>query len=53
MNYIDTKVKCRHLNILACKGILGQVFIRVYRLEIWTLDSHVGILIQLYELLPL
>ncbi len=26
MIYIDTKVKCRHLNILACKGILGQVF---------------------------
>ncbi len=36
INYIDTKVKCRHLNTLACKGILGQVFIRVYRLEIWT-----------------
>ncbi len=36
MNYIDTKVKCRHLNIMACKGILGQVFIIVYRLEIWT-----------------
>jgi hypothetical protein len=36
MNYIDTKVVCRHLNILACKGILGQVFIRVYRLKIWT-----------------
>ncbi len=36
MNYIDTTVKCCHLNILACKGILGQVFIRVYRLKIWT-----------------
>jgi hypothetical protein len=36
MNYKDTTVKCCHLNILACKGILGQVFIRVYRLKIWT-----------------
>ncbi len=34
MNYKDTKAKCRHLKKLTCKGILLQVFIRVYRLEI-------------------
>ncbi len=30
---IDTKAKCRHLKKLTCKGILWQVFIKVYRLE--------------------
>ncbi len=34
INYIDTKVKCRHLNKLISKGTLRQMFIRVYRLEI-------------------
>jgi hypothetical protein len=32
INYIDTKTK-RCLKILACKGTLRHVFIRVYRLE--------------------
>jgi hypothetical protein len=32
--YTDTKAKCRHLKKLTCKGILRQVFIRVYRLEL-------------------
>jgi hypothetical protein len=40
INYKDTKIKCRHLKKLACKGTLRQVFIRVYRLEI---QSNVGI----------
>ncbi len=34
VNYIDTKVQCCHLKSLTCKGILRQVFIRVYRIEI-------------------
>jgi hypothetical protein len=34
INFIDTKIKCRHLKKLTCKGTLWQVFIRVFRLEI-------------------
>jgi hypothetical protein len=35
INYIDTKAKCRHLNIWTCRETLRQVFIRVvYRLDI-------------------
>ncbi len=36
-NYVDTKAKCRRVKKLTCKGTLGQVFIRVYRI------SHVSI----------
>jgi hypothetical protein len=32
IKFIDTKVKCRNLKLLTCKGTLRQVFIRVYRL---------------------
>ncbi len=34
INYIDTKAKCRHLKKLTCKGILRDVFFRVFRQEI-------------------
>ncbi len=33
INFIDTKAKC-HLKIWTCGGILRQMFIRVYKLEI-------------------
>jgi hypothetical protein len=39
--YVATKAKCRHLKNGHVKGVCGQVFIRVYRLEIDTV-SHVG-----------
>jgi hypothetical protein len=51
INYTDTKAKCRHLKNLTSKGILRQVFIKVYRMEI-----HSVMLVfstQLCELLPL
>ncbi len=35
INYIDNKAKCFHLKKLTCKGTLRQVFIRVYRMEIY------------------
>jgi hypothetical protein len=35
INCKDTKAKCRHQKKLICKGTLRQVFIRVYRLEIF------------------
>jgi hypothetical protein len=42
MNNIDTKVKCRHLNILACKGILGRCLSKVvdwrYGQSCWYFD---------------
>jgi hypothetical protein len=34
INNIDTKAKCRHLKKISYKGTKGQVFIRVYILEI-------------------
>jgi hypothetical protein len=34
-NYIETNAKCRHLKKLSCKGILRQVFIRVYSQSCW------------------
>ncbi len=37
INFIDTKVKCRHLKKFTCKETLRQVLIRVYyRLDIQT-----------------
>jgi hypothetical protein len=30
ISYKDTKIKCRHLKKLTCKGTLRQLFIRVY-----------------------
>jgi hypothetical protein len=27
VNYIETKAKCRHITILACKGTLQEVFV--------------------------
>ncbi len=61
INYIDNKAKCRHLKKFTCKGTVRQVFIGVYRLKnlqsikLYSADtvSHVGILTQLCELLPL
>jgi hypothetical protein len=50
-NYKDTKAKCRHLKKLACKGTLRQVFIKVYRLEIYSVMLVFST--QLCELLPL
>jgi hypothetical protein len=50
INYTDTKAKCRHLKKITCKGILRQVFIRVYR-EIQSV--MLVFLTQLCELLPL
>jgi hypothetical protein len=38
INYLDTKAKCRHLKKITCKEILRQVFIRVYRLEIQSVN---------------
>jgi hypothetical protein len=42
VNYIDTLAKCHYIEILTCKGTLGQVFISM------TGDtfSHVGIFDQ-------
>ncbi len=37
INYIDTKAKCRHLKNLTCKRTLRQVFIRDYRLELYSI----------------
>jgi hypothetical protein len=51
IDYIETKVKCRHLKTLSCKGTLRQVFIRVYRLEIQSVMFVFST--QLCELLPL
>jgi hypothetical protein len=51
LNYIETKAKCRHLKKLTCKGILRQVFIRVYRLVIQS--DMLVFSTQLCELLPL
>ncbi len=50
INYIETKAKCRHLKEWTCKGILQQVFIRVFRLEIQSVVLVCST--QLYELLP-
>ncbi len=36
INYTDSKATCRHLKILTWKGTLRQVFIRVYRLELYS-----------------
>ncbi len=49
--YIDTKAKCRHLNIFTWKGTLWQVFNRVYRLEIQPVMLVFST--KLCELLPL
>ncbi len=51
INYIDTKAKCLHLKEVTCKGILRQVFIRIYRLEIQSVMLEFST--QLCELLPL
>ncbi len=37
INYIETKVTCRSLKELTCKGTLQHVFVRVYRIEIQSL----------------
>jgi hypothetical protein len=51
INYIDTKAKCHHLKRLNCKGNLRQLFIKMYRLEIQSVNLVFSI--QLCELLPL
>jgi hypothetical protein len=51
INYIDTRAKYRHVGKLTSKGILRQVFIRVYRLEIQSVMLVFST--QLCELLPL
>ena len=51
INCIDTKAKCRHLKKMTCKGLLRQVAIRVYRLEI--LSVLLVFSTQFFELLPL
>ena len=51
ITYKDTKAKCRHLKKSTCKGILLQVFIRVYRLERQSVMLVFST--QLCELLPL
>ncbi len=62
IRFIEVNAKCRHLKILACKGTLRQVFIRVYRLEIANFlrtFCHVGIFnlalsqVTLYPVAPL
>ncbi len=40
INYIDSKVKCRHLKILTCKWTLRQVFIRVIKRDTVSRQSY-------------
>jgi hypothetical protein len=53
INYIDSKAKCRHLNILTCKATFWQAFIRFDGVEIQYSQSGWDFAIQLRELLPL
>jgi hypothetical protein len=52
INYIETKAKGCHLKNLPVKGTLRQVFIRVYRQEIY-LNHMFVFLTQLCKLLTL